>query len=102
MKEVVNQIRSVVTFCGYEIESIVPHKLFVALDLKSKKRFRKRKYSMAISKSLNGLLTAERELSRQSKDSIIIFDPVNNLQEPTFDNVTLVHDFDSLQGLLHE
>ncbi|MFX0186065.1 MAG: hypothetical protein ACFE95_23525 [Candidatus Hodarchaeota archaeon] len=102
MKELIGQIRSIVTFCGFEIESIRPHKSYMTLELKSRSRFRKRNYQMAISKSLNGLLTAERELSRNSKSKILILDPVNNLLEPTFGNIQLFHDLDQLQDFLNK
>ncbi len=102
MKEVVNQIRSAVSFCGFEIESISPKKLYVALDLKSRSKFRKKNFHMAVSKSLNGILTAERDLSRSYKKNVIIFDPVNCLPEPTFGNVEIIHDLDSLQKFLNK
>ena len=100
MKELVKQIRSAVSFCGFEIESISPKKLYVALDLKSKSKFRKKSYHIAVSKSLNGILTAERELSRNYKKNIIIFDPVNCLPEPTFGEIEIFNDLDSLQNFL--
>lgn len=102
MKELVNQIRSITTFCGFEIESIVSRKTFMVLDLKSKSRFRKKNYHLGVSKSLNGILAAEREMTRKYKKSIIIFDPINHLPSPTFNNVTLFHDLDSLQEVLNE
>ncbi|MFX0207234.1 MAG: hypothetical protein ACFFDT_14695, partial [Candidatus Hodarchaeota archaeon] len=92
MKELVNQIRSVTAFCGFEIESIVSRKSFVVVDLKSKSRFRKKNYHLGVSKSLNGILAAERELTRKYKSNIVILDPVNHLPAPTFNNVTLFHD----------
>ncbi len=52
---------------------------------------------MGVSKSLNGILAAERELSRNHKNNVIILDPVNYLPKPTFGNVELFHDLDSLQ-----
>ncbi|UCG01036.1 MAG: hypothetical protein JSW11_15640 [Candidatus Heimdallarchaeota archaeon] len=97
MKEIINQIRAVTAFCGLEIETITPRKTFVLLDLKSKGRFRKKNFHMGVSKSLNGILAAERELSRQFKENIVILDPVNFLPQPTFDNISLFHDLDSLQ-----
>ncbi|MFX0172219.1 MAG: hypothetical protein ACFE9L_09880 [Candidatus Hodarchaeota archaeon] len=101
MKQLIDQIRSTVAFCGFEVESIASHKSYVSFDLKSKSRFRKKNYLMAVSKSLNGLLTAERELSRNSRNQkIIILDPVNNLLKPTLGNVELFHDLDQLQGFL--
>lgn len=102
MKELVNQIRSVTTFCGFEIESIVSRKTFVVLDLKSKSRFRKKNYHLGVSKSLNGILAAERELTRKHKKNVVILDPVNYLPEPTFNNIILFHDLDSLQKMLTE
>ena len=102
MKDLIDQIRSVVGFCGFEVESIKAKKLYVTLTLHSKSRFRKKNYQMALSKSITGLLTAERELSRISKKKIIIFDPVNNLIEPTLDNVELFHDLDALQEFLNK
>jgi len=100
VKELVDQIHSVVSFCGFEIESVTPHPTYITFDLKSKKRFRKRNYRMAVSKSLNGILAAERELSRSSKNKVIILDPVNYLPEPTFSNVLLFHDINELQEYL--
>ncbi|MFX0051385.1 MAG: hypothetical protein ACFFAJ_01885 [Candidatus Hodarchaeota archaeon] len=100
MKELIDQIRSTVAFCGFDVESISSHKSYVSFELKSKSRFRKKNYQMAVSKSLNGILTAERELSRSSRNQIIILDPVNNLLEPTLENVELFHDLDQLQGFL--
>ncbi|MFX0124606.1 MAG: hypothetical protein ACFFAE_13320 [Candidatus Hodarchaeota archaeon] len=102
MKDIVNQIRSVATFCGLEIESITPKKNFVLLDLKSRGRFRKKNFHMGVSKSLTGILAAERELSREFKSNIVILDPVNNLPQPTFNNITLFHDLDSLQDFFNE
>ena len=102
MKEIVNQIRSAVSFCGFEVESISPKKLYVSLNLKSRSKFRKKNYHLAISKSLNGILTAERELTRSHKKNIIIFDPVNCLPEPTFGNVEIIHDTDTLQEYLNK
>ncbi|MFX1516431.1 MAG: hypothetical protein ACFFC6_08980 [Promethearchaeota archaeon] len=101
MKEVVEQIRSVAAFCGLEIESITPRKTFVLLDLKSKGRFRKKNFHLGISKSLNGILAAERELSRKYKNNIVILDPINQLPQPTFHNISLFHDFDSLQDFFN-
>jgi len=100
MKDLVSQIKKAIIFCGFEVESITPHKLFVTLDIKSKSRFRKKAYCLALSKTLNGLLTAERQLSRNTKRQIIIFDPVNNLPEPTLEKVQLLHDLDHLQEYL--
>ncbi|MFX0015440.1 MAG: hypothetical protein ACFFB2_12595 [Promethearchaeota archaeon] len=102
MKELVNQIRSVAAFCGLDIESIASRKTYVVLELKSKGRFRKKNYHMGVSKSLNGILAAERELSRDYKDKIVILDPVNYLPTPTFKNVSLFHDLDSLQSFFNE
>lgn len=102
MKEIVSQIRSVVAFCGLEIESIASRKTFVTLDLKSKSRFRKKNYYVGVSKSLNGILSAERELSRKYKKNVLIVDPVNYLPKPTFGNIELFHDLDSLQDFLKE
>ncbi len=102
VKDIVNQIRSVATFCGLEIESITPRKTFVILDLKSKGRFRKKNFHMGVSKSLNGILAAERELTREFKNNVVILDPVNYLPQPTFTNITLIHDLDSLQDIFNE
>ncbi|MFX1284892.1 MAG: hypothetical protein ACFFB5_14620 [Promethearchaeota archaeon] len=102
MKELINQIRSVTTFCGFDIESIVSHKTFMVVDLKSKSLFRKKSYHLGVSKSLNGILAAERELTRNYKNNIFILDPINHLPAPTFNNVTLFHDLDSLQKVLNE
>ncbi|MHA2246485.1 MAG: hypothetical protein ACXADY_16205 [Candidatus Hodarchaeales archaeon] len=102
MKEIVSQIRSVVAFCGLEVESIASRKIYVTLDLKSKSRFRKKIYHMGVSKSLNGILAAERELSRKFKNNILILDLVNYLPKPTFANVELFHDLDTLQDFLKE
>jgi hypothetical protein len=102
MKELIDQIRSIVTFCGFEIESVTPHKTYMTLELKSRSLFRKKNYQMAVSKSLNGLLTAERELSRNSRNQIIILDPINNLLEPTLGNIKLFHDLDQLQDFLNK
>lgn len=55
---------------------------------------------MGVSKSLTGILAAERELSRKYKNNVIILDPVNYLPKPTFANIELFHDLDSLQGFL--
>jgi hypothetical protein len=55
---------------------------------------------MGVSRSLTGILAAERELSRSHKNNVIIFDPVNYLPKPTFENVELFHDLDSLQEFL--
>jgi hypothetical protein len=101
VKDVVNQIRSIAAFCGLEIESIKPRKTFVLLDLKSKGRFRKRNFHLGVSKSLNGILAAERELSREFKNNIVILDPINYLPQPTFTNVSLFHDLDSLQDFFN-
>ena len=101
MKEVVEQIRSVAAFCGLEIESITPRKTFVLLDLKSKGRFRKKNFHLGVSKSLTGLLAAERELSREFKNNIAILDPTNHLPQPTFRNISLFHDLDSLQDFFN-
>ncbi|MFW9903479.1 MAG: hypothetical protein ACFFFH_04040 [Candidatus Thorarchaeota archaeon] len=101
MKEIINQIRAVVAFCGLEIESITPRNTFVILDLRSKTRFRKKNFHLGISKSLNGILAAERELSREYKKNIVILDPVNYLPQPTFTNVSLFHDLDSLQDFFN-
>ena len=57
---------------------------------------------MGVSRSLNGVLAAERELTREFKDNIVILDPVNYLPEPTFNNITLFHDLDSLQDFFNE
>ncbi len=100
VKEIVNQIRSVVAFCGLKIESIESHKSFVTLDLISSGRFRKKSYYMGVSKSLTGILAAERELSRNHKKNVLIIDPVNYLPKPTFKNVELFHDLDALQDFL--
>ncbi len=102
MREIVKQLRSTVSFCGFELEDISSHQNYISLELSSKKRFRKKNYTLGVSKSLNGLLTAERELSRVSKRQLIIFDPVNNLLEPTLGKVLLFHDFDQLQVFLNE
>lgn len=102
MREIIKQLRSTVSFCGFELEAISSHQNYISLELSSKKRFRKKNYSLGVSKSLTGLLTAERELSRISKKKLIIFDPVNNLLEPTLGNVLLFHDFDQLQSFLNE
>jgi len=101
MKEVVDQIRSVAAFCGLEIESITPRKTFVLLDLKSKGRFRKKNFHLGVSKSLTGLLAAERELSREYKNNIVILDLVNHLPQPTFHNISLFHELDSLQDFFN-
>ncbi len=100
MKSLVSQIKKTITFCGFEVESITPYKQFVSLDIKSKSRFRKKSFCLALSKSLNGILTAERQLNRSTKRQILIFDPVNNLPEPTLGNVHLFHDVDHLQEFL--
>ena len=101
MREIINQLRSTVRFCGFQLEAILSHQNYISIELSSKKRFRKKNYSLGVSKSLTGLLTAERELSRNSKRTLIIFDPVNNLLEPTLGNVLLFHDFDKLQEFLN-
>lgn len=100
MKNLVSQVKRTVIFCGFEVESITPDKLFISLDIKSKSRFRKKSYCLALSKSLNGILTAERQLSRNAKRQILIFDPVNNLPEPTLEKIKLFHDLDHLQEYL--
>ncbi len=100
MRELVSQIRSIVAFCGYEVEAINTHPKYIEMNLKSKSRFRKRNYHMALSNSLTGILAAEREMSRNFKKNIIIYDPTNNLPEPTFNNVELFHDLDLLQEFL--
>lgn len=102
MKELVDQIRSVVSFSGFTVESVASHGVFISLDLTSKKRFRKKNYHLAVSRSLNGILTAERELSRKYKGNVLIFDPVNHLPSPTFRNIQLFHDLDALQNFLSE
>ena len=102
MRDIIKQLRSTVSFCGFELEAISSHQNYILLELSSKKRFRKKNYSLAVSKSLNGLLTAEREVTRISKRQLIIFDPVNNLLEPTLGNVLLFHDFDQLQVFLNK
>ncbi|UCE12489.1 MAG: hypothetical protein JSV04_09865 [Candidatus Heimdallarchaeota archaeon] len=102
VKELVDQIRSVVNFSGFTVESVASHGLFISLELISKKRFRKKNYHLAVSRSLNGILTAERELSRKYKGDILIYDPVNFLPEPTFSYVHLFHDLDALQNFLSE
>jgi hypothetical protein len=102
MREIIKQLRSTVRFCGFELEAITSHQNYIAIELSSKKRFRKKNYSLGVSKSLTGLLAAERELSRVSKRQLVIFDPVNNLLEPTLGNVRLFHDFDQLQEFLNE
>ena len=100
MKEVVDQIKSVVSFCGFDIESISSRQSYITIDLKSRSRFRKRTFILAVSNGLTGILTAERELSRNQRGKILIYDPVNHLPEPTFDNVILFHDLDTLQQFL--
>lgn len=100
MKDLIEQIRAAVGFSGFTVESIKAEKLYVTLKLNSKSRFRKKNYHMALSKSITGLLTAERELRRISKNKIIIYDPINNLIEPTLENVELFHDLDTLQEFL--
>ena len=102
MREIIKQLRSTVSFCGFELEDISSHQNYISLELSSRKRFRKKNYSLGVSKSLTGLLAAERELSRASKRQLILFDPVNNLLEPTLGNVRLFHDFDQLQAFLNE
>jgi len=102
MREIIKQLRSTVSFCGFELEAISTRQNYISLELSSKKRFRKKSYSLGVSKSLTGILNAERELSRISKRQLIIFDPVNNLLEPTLGNVRLFHDFDKLQEFLNE
>lgn len=102
LKEIIDQIRSVVGFSGFNVETISAKKLYVTMELRSRSRFRKKTYQMAISRSINGLLAAERELKRITKQTIIIFDPVNNLLKPTFDNVELFHDLDALQDFLNK
>ncbi|WP_455142067.1 hypothetical protein [Candidatus Hodarchaeum mangrovi] len=100
VKEVVDQIKSVVSFCGFEVESILSRQFYITFDLKSKSRFRKRTYILAVSNGLTGILTAERELSRNARGKALIYDPINHLPEPTFDNVILFHDLDTLQQFL--
>ena len=102
MKELIKQLRNTVRFNGFAVEAIKAHQKYVTMELKSKSRFRKKNYHLAISKSLTGLLAAERELSRTFKKNIIILDPVNHIELPTFGSVKLLHDLDQLQGLLNE
>jgi hypothetical protein len=103
MKDIIDQIRSTVTFCGFALEAITPHQSYVSIVLRSKKRFRKKNYVLGVSKSLTGLLAAERELSRTTKDQILLLDPVNNLLEPTLTGkIKLFHDLDQLQVFLNE
>lgn len=101
MREIVDQLRSTVRFCGFELEAIQSHPNYISLELRSKKRFRKKNYTLGVSKSLSGLLTAERELSRNSKGQVIIMDPINNLIEPTLSAVKLFHTFEDLQAFLN-
>ena len=100
MREIIDQLRSTVRFCGFELETIQSHPNYVSLELQSKKRFRKKNYTLGVSKSLSGLLAAERELSRSSKNKVIIMDPINNLMEPTLTAVKLFHTFEDLQAFL--
>jgi nucleoside-triphosphatase THEP1 len=100
LKELIKQLRNVVAFSGFMVETVKPHSTYVTMELKSKSLFRKKNYHVAISKSLTGLLAAERDLSRQFKRDIIILDPVNHLELATFQNVELVHDLDQLQEFL--
>jgi hypothetical protein len=102
MKEIIEQLRSVVRFCGFELNAIQPKQNYISMDLTSKKRFRKKNYVLGVSTSLTGLLAAERELSRSTKSLVIIFDPVNNLLEPTLDSVKLFHEISDLQAFLNE
>ncbi len=102
MREIIEQLRSTVSFCGFELESIQSHPNYVSLELRSKKRFRKKNYTLGVSKSLSGILAAERELSRTSKRKILIMDPVNNLMEPTLTTIRLFHTFEDLQDFLNE
>ncbi|MHA1993688.1 MAG: hypothetical protein ACW97Z_04045 [Candidatus Hodarchaeales archaeon] len=103
MKQIIDQIRSTVTFCGFELEAISSHQKYVSIELRSKKRFRKKNYTLGVSKTLAGLLAAERELSRVSKNQILLLDPINNLMEPTLSKkIKLFHDFDQLQVFLNE
>ena len=102
MKELIKQLHSAVAFSGFAVEEIKGHQKYVTMELKSKSRFRKKNLHLALSKSLTGLLAAERELSRAFKKNIIILDPVNHLELPTFGSVHLLHDLDQLQGLLNE
>ena len=101
MREIIDQLRSTVRFCGFELETIQSHPSYVSLELRSKKLFRKKNYTLGVSKSLSGLLTAERELSRNSKNKVIIMDPINNLMEPTLTAVKLFHTFEDLQTFLN-
>ncbi|MFX0088046.1 MAG: hypothetical protein ACFFAU_20500 [Candidatus Hodarchaeota archaeon] len=102
MKELLKQLRNVVAFSGFMVETVKPQSTYITLELKSKSRFRKKNYHVAISKSLTGLLAAERELSRQFKRDIIILDPVNHLELATFQNIALLHDLDQLQEFLNQ
>jgi hypothetical protein len=102
VKELIKQLRSAVAFCGFAVEAIEAQKKYVKMELRSKSRFRKKNYHLALSNSITGLLTAERELSRAFKKNIIILDYVNHLELPTFGSVHLLHDLDQLQGLLNE
>ena len=102
MKEIIEQIRSVVRFSGFELNAIQPKQNYISMALTSKKRFRKKNYVLGVSTSLTGLLAAERELSRITKHLVIIFDPVNNLLEPTLQSVKLFHEINDLQAFLNE
>jgi hypothetical protein len=102
MREIIDQLRSTVRFCGFELETVQTHPNYVSLELRSKKRFRKKNYTLGVSKTLTGILTAERELSRSSKRQILIMDPVNNLMEPTLTAVKLFHTFEDLQTFLND
>ena len=102
MKEIIEQLRSSVGFSGFELNDIKSRQKYISMDLISKKRFRKKNYVLGVSTTLTGLLAAERELSRNSKQQIIIFDPVNNLLEPTLKRVKLFHEITDLQLFLNE
>jgi len=102
LKELIKQLRNVVSFSGFMVEALEAQKTYVMMELKSKSRFRKRNYHVALSSSLTGLLAAERELSRKFGKNIIILDPINHLELPTFQNVQLFHDLNQLQGFLND